>query len=429
MKLGTFPWRVWLLALLLGLGAVAQEGQKSSLQVTTDDDGDVAVVLDTESIRMTVLPAYQGCIAGFIFKPTGNDILARQSVKHIKIGSGLLQDNFWEQDWRFSEFRHKWYDFKILSQGPDELVVSFWTTSEGWLQADKSGVISDLISNIRIERVIRMPAGKPYFLCDVTLSIDQEKDKEANAKLPQFWVHNSSLFTDDLSDEYQRPHILGIAEQTPRGQTVSGDFVYNPQMARGWSSQTSPRSREGIVYLMDPDYVQSLYNCGNTTLEWFGDNMLITRARPLKTRIYILPVIGLDKVSFADPHMILKLEPRVIETRRVPRTSRCAASPLMFMPPTACTNGRQSACAAPNPCRWSAICGWNSRALPPPASAAPMVCRLPPRRPSSLTLMPRWNWWMPPARFAARRCNCSTSTWVATRPAKTPTCRMINPWR
>ncbi len=302
--------------MLGGLVLFGQEDQRSSLQVTTDEDGDLAIVLDTESIRLTILPAYQSCISSIIYKPTGNDILSRQTIKFLLSGSGLLQDNFWEQDWRFSEFRHKWYDYKIVSQGPDELAVKFWTTSVGWLQADKSGVISDLISNIKIERTVRMPAGKPYFLCDITLSIDLEKDKKGHAKLPQFWTHNSSLFTDELSDEYQRPHILGIAEQTSKGRTVSGDYVYAQNMAEGWSAHTSPRTKEGLVYLMDASYVQCLYNCGNSTLEWFADNMLITKTRPLKTRIYILPLIGLDKVHFADPHMILRLYPRLLKKGR-----------------------------------------------------------------------------------------------------------------
>jgi len=302
--------RLALIAAAFALAAAAQEDQRSSLQITTDDDGDVAVVMDTESIRMTILPAYQACVSGFIFKPTGNDILSRQTVKFLLGGQGLLQDNFWEQDWRYSEFRRKWFDYRILSQGPDELAVKFWTTSEGWLQAVNSGVKSELLSNIRIERTVRMPVGKPYFMCDVTLSIDMEKDRKGNAKMPQFWMHNMCIFTDELDQECQRPHILGIAEQTPRGQTVCGDYVYAPYIAEGWSAQTSPRTREGLVFLMDPAYVQCLYNCGNSTVEWFGDNMLITRDRPLRTRIYILPVIGLQKVHFADPHMIVQLTGR-----------------------------------------------------------------------------------------------------------------------
>lgn len=291
--------------------AWAQEDSRSALQVTVDEDGDVAVVCDTESIRMTILPGYQACISNFVFKPSGNDIFQRMSIKFLKAGMGLLQDNFWEQDWRYSEFRHKWYDFKIISRGPEELAVKFWTTSVGWLQANDSGVISDLLSNIKIEKYLRMPVGKPFFMMDYRFSIDMSKDETGHAKMPQFWWHNGSLFTDDVSDEYQRPHILGIAEQTPKGHTVSGDYVYSHNLAEGWSAHTSPRTKEGIVYLMDPQYLQCIYNCGNSTCEWFGDNMLITRKRPIDTRVYILPVIGIDRVHFADPHMILRLTPKV----------------------------------------------------------------------------------------------------------------------
>ena len=60
---------------------------------------------------------------------------------------------------------------------------------------------------------------------------------------------------------------------------------------------------------MDYDYVSFLYNCGTTTSEWIYDNLLVLKNKPIKTRIYVIPTMGLSAVADAHEYAITQLDP------------------------------------------------------------------------------------------------------------------------
>ncbi|MGD0091012.1 MAG: hypothetical protein ABSE73_13925, partial [Planctomycetota bacterium] len=264
------------------LPARTGEGQAREgchVEEIVDQDGDLQLLLESEWITMHIQPGLGSTIVRFVFRPTGNDILGEMQPKILQGGGGLLQDNFWEQDWRYSEFRGKFYDYQIVKNTPEEVAVAFETKSVGWLQADKSGLISKLLSDVKIRRTVRLKSGAPYFLFDLEL-INQGQ----NTKLPLMWVHNSSIIDPSQGDFMHRPSARGIRRIGKTGvlntsDIGSGDhYVYD--FNAGWSACIAPLRKEGIVYLMDYDYIHFLYNCGNTTAEWVYDNVLIPRLRP-----------------------------------------------------------------------------------------------------------------------------------------------------
>src|ERR1043165_6319316 len=65
----------------------------------TDQDGDLQIQMESEWISMHLMPANQSEIVRFVFRPSGNDIEVETNPKYAEAGGGLLQDNFWEQDW------------------------------------------------------------------------------------------------------------------------------------------------------------------------------------------------------------------------------------------------------------------------------------------------------------------------------------------
>ncbi|MCX5660380.1 MAG: hypothetical protein NTW19_11745 [Planctomycetota bacterium] len=321
IKTGNFLMR----SLLACLGALAFAGllvrgpapafaadarQGCHIEEIEDQDGDLQVLMESEWISMHLQPSLQSTIMRFVFRPTGNDILEAAQPKIVASGGGLLQDNFWEQDWRYSEFRRRFYDYQIVKNTPEEVGVTFETKSEGWLQAADSGLISKLLSNIRIRRTVTLKAGTPYFLFDIELS-----SADKNAKLPLMWVHNSALIDLAHGDQVYRPSARGVRRIGAVGRSTSTDivsgedpFVYD--FNEGWSAKISGARKEGIVYLMDYNYIQFLYNCGTSTEEWVYDNVLITKEKPWKGRIYILPVMGISKVDFANENFILEVNPK-----------------------------------------------------------------------------------------------------------------------
>jgi hypothetical protein len=283
---------------LFTLALKADERQGAYIAEIEDEDGDQVIVMETDWISMRLMPAIGSTVVKFVFRPTQNEILDLMQPKNLKSGGGLLQDNVWEQDWRFQELRGKWYDYQITKQGPEEVQVVFETQLEGWLGAADSGQKSKLLENLKIRRTVTLQQGTPYFLFDVEFI-----NPDRNAKLPLYWAHNSARIGVAAPDHVMRPSDLGI-DTIPLG---GHDYVYN--FNHGWSAHVSPERREGLVYLMDYDYLSFLYNCGISTSEWIYDNLLILRDRPVKTRIYILPTMGLEKVDHATEYFIAQLKP------------------------------------------------------------------------------------------------------------------------
>ena len=307
-------------AILVVLAALpawaADEGVHASL--TTDEDGDEAILMESEWISMHLLPWRQALINRFVFRPTGNDIVEPTNAKNrLGGGGGLLMDCLWEQDWRFQELAYKQYKYNITKSGPDEAQVVFETDITGWLGADNSGVISNLLSNLTLRRTVSLKSGQPFFRFDFELI-----NNDTYAKRPSFWVHNSSYVARGGKDTVVRPTDRGLsaiggdqaAYAGPQGMQFIDFFNH------GWTADISKERREGIIYLMDYDYVEKLYNCFNSdgdsgSTEWWYDSILAFKGRPWKGRVYILPIIGLSRVDYANRYFIAAVEPKRDEGR------------------------------------------------------------------------------------------------------------------
>jgi len=277
----------------------AQERQGAYIEEIEDEDGDLVIIMETDWISMRLMPALGSTVIRFVFRPTQNDIVDVVQPKNLKAGGGILQDDLWEQDWRFQELRGKWYDYKITKRGPDEVQVVFETQLDGWIGAVDSGIISKLLEKLKIRRTVTLQKDTPYFLFDVEFINDEQY-----AKLPLYWCHNSDWIDITSVDHVMRPSTLGINEIPGKGS----DYVYN--FNKGWTARVSPTRKEGLVYLMDYDYLSFLYNCGTTTEEWVYDNLLVLQGRPVRTRIYVLPIMGLEKVDDATEYFITQVKPR-----------------------------------------------------------------------------------------------------------------------
>ena len=297
-------------------GRAEDEGVHASL--TTDEDGDEAVLMESEWISMHLLPWRQALINRFVFRPTGNDIVEPTNPKNrMNGGGGLLMDCLWEQDWRFQELAYKQYKYQITKNGPDEAQVVFETDITGWLGSDHSGVISSLLSNLILRRTVSLRRGQPFFRFDFEF-INNDK----YAKCPKFWIHNSSYVARGGRDTVVRPtdqDLCAIGGDAPAYAGPAGvqfiDFFNH-----GWTAEISKERREGIVYLMDYDYVEKLYNCfapdwDSGTTEWWYDSILAFNKKPWKGRVYILPIIGLSRVDYANRYFIAAVAPKREEGR------------------------------------------------------------------------------------------------------------------
>ncbi|MBI2192588.1 MAG: hypothetical protein HYU36_11450 [Planctomycetes bacterium] len=274
--------------------------------VVTDQDGDEVVLMESEWISLHLLPRMQAIINRFVFRPTGNDIVEALHPKIRRMGGGLLMDCLEEQDWRFQELKEKPYPYKITKTGPEEGQVVFETDIVGWVGSDGSGIISKLLSNLTLRRTVTLRSGQPFFRFDFEFI-----NRDRYAKRPTFWPHNSSIITLDGDETVLRPSERGILSiRGPwGGRNLTGEH-YIFDFNHGWSVSMAHERKEGIVYLMDYDYVRELYNCLNSTVEWRYDSILSFQDTPWKGHIYILPIIGLSDVHYANEYFICQLNPK-----------------------------------------------------------------------------------------------------------------------
>ena len=299
------------LGALPAAAALAAERDGVHCSVIVDQDGDEVILMESEWISMHLLPRMQAIINRFVFRPTGNDIVEAMHAKIRQMGGGILMDCLWEQDWRFQELKEKSYPYQITRNGPEEAQVVFETDIEGWVGGAGSGVISKLLSNLTLRRTVTLKSGQPFFRFDFEFI-----NNDTNAKRPTFWPHNSSVITLDGEESVLRPSARGI--QAIRGRWGQKQLVgehYIHDFNHGWSVRIARDRKEGIVYLMDYNYTMMLYNNANATAEWMYDGILSFADQPWRGRVYILPIIGLFDVQFANEYFICQLTATHSENR------------------------------------------------------------------------------------------------------------------
>jgi hypothetical protein len=93
--------RAALLLFLSALSAFGQEREGAFISEIVDEDGDQVILMETDWMSMRLMPGIGSTVINFVFRPTQNDIVDLTQPKNLVGGGGLLQDNVWEQDWRF----------------------------------------------------------------------------------------------------------------------------------------------------------------------------------------------------------------------------------------------------------------------------------------------------------------------------------------
>ena len=122
-----FPIIAILSSLILTAPAIAQQNARQGAYIAEiqDEDGDKVIQMETDWMSMLLMPDIGATVTKFTFRPTQNEILDLVQPKNLKTGGGLLQDNVWEQDWRYQELRGKYYNYQITQRGPDQVQVVF----------------------------------------------------------------------------------------------------------------------------------------------------------------------------------------------------------------------------------------------------------------------------------------------------------------
>jgi len=178
-------------------------------------------------------------------------------------------------------------EYQILERGPDTVVLKFTAVSK---------------EKFLVEKTLTVEAGSPVVQCDLAMT-NQSAETVTKGLWPKADLHVSGLKERNC---YYRPYEHGVLVtgwNEEKKTNLGEDFLRTP--VEGWTAALQAEQREGLVWLMDYNWLRTLYNCHSCwTVEWFYDDLPLTPGYRWATSYHMILVKGFDNVSHASPTVI-----------------------------------------------------------------------------------------------------------------------------
>ena len=177
--------------------------------------------------------------------------------------------------------------YQIAQKGPDRVVLKFSGTLPGGLIIDKQ---------------LTLEAGSPVVGVDFGMN-----NATAGPITKGLWA-KYDMYVSGLQPDnhYFRPDVHGVnlSGWNPKTKLMEGeDFIRSPY--EGWSASLNTSTHEGLVFLMDYNWLKWLYNCNSAwTTEWFYDSVTLPKGQSWTTHYDMILVKGFDSVCHASANFI-----------------------------------------------------------------------------------------------------------------------------
>lgn len=251
-----------------------------------------AVVIENETLKLVLDPDRGGSVVSFIHKASNRDIIPRDK-KYM----GLFMDHLWGQGWP-GELLEVPYEMQVTKSGPEEVVVQVWRTVAGSWQ----GLDQKIIRGLVVEKTFTVKSGVDAVFCRVVV-----RNPQPEGRLPAYWTQNVFFAGGDYDttdDLLFRPSTRGVKASWQGGRT--DDFLRDP--IAGWSAAVDRKNAQGLVFLMDYNDLDMLYDCmGNLTLEWMFDKIPVPAGREWSTEEVLIPTEGISDFAHASRNLIAGL--------------------------------------------------------------------------------------------------------------------------
>ena len=208
---------------------------------------------------------------------------------------GLIKDLWTTQGWP-GEFDKRKFDAEIVSAGPDEAVLRAWTTVTGDFKNKRNPELEGLI----LKKTFKLSKGSRVLKVQVEV-----ENVTATSKRFAYWSQNALNFDGSLRKIFfWRPVQHGVDMIGTKRESEYG-FWYTAVPRAGWNGVTDPEMERGVVFLMDFNSVEQLYdNPEAFTAEWMYDPVAVPSGKTWKTEIQVVPTEGFAGYSHADQDII-----------------------------------------------------------------------------------------------------------------------------
>ena len=268
----------------------------ATIQPLPDNPNVVELKNDLLTVRVDL--ARGARVASFLYKGFENQDVVFDYAASGGNG-GLCKDLWTVQGWP-GEFDKRKFESKIVSKGSGEVVFQAWTTSTG---ESRNGV-NEMISELRLTKTFTLREGDRALHLKVEITNTGSKGKR-----PAYWFQNAIDFDGERKNNaYWRPtrHAVDMIKQ---GVESDYGYWYTAIPRAGWNGVTNAKLKRGIMFLMDYNNTQQLYdNCAANTLEWMYEDTAIPVGKTWSTDIALIPTEGYAGYRYGDPDIVANLE-------------------------------------------------------------------------------------------------------------------------
>ncbi len=278
--------------LVLAILVAPTSAQQVGCAVAQQDGHDV-VKMENYRVQLVIDPSRGGAVTSY------SDKLAPTELILQKPFSGLCMDHFQEQTWP-GEFLEVPYEYKIVSQTPEEASVMVWRQATGiW----RGTLANPKLDGILLEKTYTLRADSPTLTCAVKLTAPEDQ-----SKVFSYWMQDVMFAGGDYdaaTDRTFRPSARGVRSTGYDNNGHYGREEWMRDFSAGWMALVDTVKKTGLA--MDTDYNElriNYANGGNQTNEFMFNTLYLPQGSSRTYTVRLTPIVGLDKILYVGPEMI-----------------------------------------------------------------------------------------------------------------------------
>ena len=285
-------------AALCAIFTIAAVSSTTAATIQPLPDNPNIVELKNDLLTVRVDLARGARVASFLYKGFENQDVVFDYAASGGNG-GLCKDLWTVQGWP-GEFDKRKFESKIVSSGPGEVVLQAWTTSTG---ESRKG-IDEKLSDLKLTKTFTLRQGDRALHLKVEIANNGSKGKR-----PAYWFQNAIDFDGERKHNlYWRPTRHAV-DMISKGVESEYGYWYVAVPRAGWNGVTNAKLKRGIMFLMDYNSTQQLYdNCDANTLEWMYEDTAIPAGKTWITDITLIPTEGYAGYRYGDPDIVANFE-------------------------------------------------------------------------------------------------------------------------
>jgi len=253
-------------------------------------EGQRYLFLRSETLEALLSPERGGQVVSLVHLGTGAQVGNAGSLDN-----GLFSDHGLKQP-HPGELMAAPYEAQVLPPAADgSSTIRLSYLAQGGWRNETLPSLKDML----YEKWYTLLPQAPVLRCRVKVTNQGQEDK-----LVDYWSQCIAHVGPGAGRNYYfRPATTGLSVISSDGFTARAQFVTEP--TAGWSAAVNRRSRLGLVYLVDYNYLARCYNCNIAfTQEFMYERVPLPPRKSWETLIQVRVIEGFDSGTHASERLV-----------------------------------------------------------------------------------------------------------------------------